>query len=62
MKAHFNFSTLINLCRLTHQEMQIRAGRSSDNFLAVRNWLFGAGILWNMNKMVQIGPNMEKRH
>ena len=41
MNDNFGFQQLVDLCRLTHEEMQSRASRSVDAFLVVRNWLFG---------------------
>jgi predicted nuclease of restriction endonuclease-like (RecB) superfamily len=41
MSVTFEFQQLVDLCRLTHEEMQSRAGRSVDAFLVIRNWLFG---------------------
>ncbi|MEI6423111.1 MAG: DUF1016 N-terminal domain-containing protein, partial [Lentisphaerota bacterium] len=41
MSGTFEFKQLVDLCRLTHEEMQSRAGRSVDAFLVIRNWLFG---------------------
>ena len=41
MKDTFGFQQLVDLCRLTHEEMQSRASRSVDSSLVVRNWLFG---------------------
>ncbi|MHB8156637.1 MAG: hypothetical protein ACYDEQ_04515 [Desulfocucumaceae bacterium] len=41
----FGFHQLVDLCRVTHREMQTRAGCSVDIFLAVRNWLFGRHIV-----------------
>lgn len=41
MNENFQFQRLVELCRVTHEEMQQRAGRSVDIALVVRNWLFG---------------------
>lgn len=41
MSDQIEFQHLVDLCRLTHQEMQTRAGLSVDLALVVRNWLFG---------------------
>lgn len=41
MNTDFQFQHLVDLCRLTHQEMQHRACRTVDTYLVVRNWLFG---------------------
>ncbi len=41
MSSDFGFQQLVELCQRTHREMQIRAGRTVDTFLVVRNWLFG---------------------
>lgn len=41
MDKDFSFEALVELCRLTHQEMQYRASRTVDTYLVVRNWLFG---------------------
>ncbi len=41
MSRDFGFQQLVELCQSTHREMQIRAGRTVDTFLVVRNWLFG---------------------
>jgi hypothetical protein len=40
-----NFDHLVELCRLTHEEMQKRAVRAVDLTLVVRNWLFGRYIV-----------------
>jgi predicted nuclease of restriction endonuclease-like (RecB) superfamily len=37
----YGFEQLVDLCKQTHQEMQLRAGRSVDIHLEIRNWLFG---------------------
>ncbi len=37
----FDFASLVDLCRRTHEEMQGRAARAVDAFLVMRNWLFG---------------------
>ncbi|MFZ2961079.1 MAG: PDDEXK nuclease domain-containing protein [Candidatus Ozemobacteraceae bacterium] len=41
MNEKFDFQQLVDLCRLTHQEMLSKANRSVDTFLVIRNWLFG---------------------
>lgn len=41
MSDKFGFQQLVDLCRLTHQELQTRAAHSVDVALVVRNWLFG---------------------
>ncbi len=41
MDKDFSFDALVQLCHLTHQEMQYRASRTVDTYLVVRNWLFG---------------------
>jgi predicted nuclease of restriction endonuclease-like (RecB) superfamily len=41
MNDGFDFASLVELCRQTHQEIQRRAGRSVDTYLVIRNWLFG---------------------
>ena len=41
MTQGFDFDSLVELCRQTHQELQRRAGRSVDTYLVIRNWLFG---------------------
>ena len=40
-----NFDQLVELCRLTHEEMQKQAVRSVDLTLVLRNWLFGRYIV-----------------
>lgn len=40
-KGEINFEQLIGLFRETHQELQMRAARSVDTSLVIRNWLFG---------------------
>jgi len=37
----YGFQHLVNLCKHTHREMQLRAARSVDIHLVIRNWLFG---------------------
>ncbi len=37
----FDFGSLVNLCRQTHEAIQGRAARAVDTNLATRNWLFG---------------------
>ena len=39
------FDHLVELCRLTHEEMQKQAVRAVDLTLVVRNWLFGRYIV-----------------
>ncbi len=41
MSSDFGVQQLVELCQRTHRETQIRAGRTVDTFLVVRNWLFG---------------------
>jgi hypothetical protein len=41
MKQPFDFQSLVELCRQTHEQMQRHASRAVDTSLAVRNWLFG---------------------
>ncbi len=41
MTNSFDFGSLVELCRQTHEAMRTSAGRVVDNHLAVRNWLFG---------------------
>ena len=41
MSGDFGFQQLVELCQRTGREMQIRAGRTVDTFLVVRDWLFG---------------------
>ena len=41
MRATFDFRTLVELCRVTHAETQMRATQSINRDLVVRNWLFG---------------------
>ena len=41
MTHAFDFDSLVELCRKTHEEIQGRAARSVDLALVVRNWLFG---------------------
>jgi predicted nuclease of restriction endonuclease-like (RecB) superfamily len=45
MSRPFDFSSLVELCRRTHNVMQVQAGRSVDMALVVRNWLFGRYIV-----------------
>ena len=45
MRDAINFDHLVELCRLTHEEMQKRAVRAVDLTLVVRNWLFGRYIV-----------------
>jgi hypothetical protein len=45
MSDAINFDHLVELCRLTHEEMQKRAVRAVDLTLVVRNWLFGRYIV-----------------
>ena len=45
MTRTFDFDSLVELCRKTHEEMQGRAARSVDLGLVVRNWLFGRYIV-----------------
>lgn len=45
MSIKFSFNRLVDLCKLTHQEIQNRAIRSVDAHLVVRNWLFGLYIV-----------------
>ena len=45
MSDAINFDHLVDLCRLTHEEMQKRAVRAVDLTLVVRNWLFGRYIV-----------------
>ena len=40
-----NFDHLVELCRLTHKEMQKQAARAVDLTLDVRNWFFGHYIV-----------------
>jgi predicted nuclease of restriction endonuclease-like (RecB) superfamily len=44
MNTPMNFDQLVELCRLTHEEMQKQAVRAVDLTLVVRNWLFGYHI------------------
>jgi len=41
MKATFNFGSLVDLCRQTHEQLQERVARVANTALAARNWLFG---------------------
>ncbi len=41
MDEVFDFNSLVELCRETHQTMRLRAARSINIELVVRNWLFG---------------------
>ncbi len=41
MDEVFDFNSLVGLCRETHQTMRLRAARSINVELVVRNWLFG---------------------
>lgn len=52
----FGFHQLVDLCRVTHREMQTRAGCSVDIFLAVRNWMFG----WHIVEYEQKGADRAK--
>jgi hypothetical protein len=45
MSNAMNFDHLVELCRLTHEEMQKQAVRAVDLTLVVRNWLFGRYIV-----------------
>lgn len=45
MNTPMNFDHLVELCRLTHEEMQKQAVRAVDLTLVVRNWLFGRYIV-----------------
>jgi predicted nuclease of restriction endonuclease-like (RecB) superfamily len=45
MNTPMNFDHLVELCRLTHEEMQKQAVRAVDLTLVVRNWLFGRHIV-----------------
>ena len=45
MSDAMNFDHLVELCRLTHEEMQKQAVRAVDLTLVVRNWLFGRYIV-----------------
>lgn len=45
MSDSMNFDHLVELCRLTHEEMQKQAVRAVDLTLVVRNWLFGRYIV-----------------
>ncbi|MEI6518515.1 MAG: PDDEXK nuclease domain-containing protein [bacterium] len=47
------FEQLLNLFKETHEELQIRAARSVDIALVVRNWLFG----WYIVEFEQGGSN-----
>ncbi len=39
--SEFGFRSLIELCRTTHEQLQLQAARSIDTALVVRTWLFG---------------------
>jgi predicted nuclease of restriction endonuclease-like (RecB) superfamily len=41
MSSSFDFSSLVELCRHTHDAVQSRVGRLADTSLAARNWLLG---------------------
>ena len=41
MTQTFDFDSLVEVCRKTHEEMQGHATRAVDTCLVVRNWLFG---------------------
>ena len=41
MDEVFDFNSLVGLCRETHQTMRLRAARSINIELVVRNWLLG---------------------
>lgn len=41
MSSQFGFRQLVKLCLTTHEQMQLRAARSVNTELVVRNWLFG---------------------
>ena len=45
MSDAMKFDHLVELCRLTHEEMQKQAVRAVDLTLVVRNWLFGRYIV-----------------
>jgi predicted nuclease of restriction endonuclease-like (RecB) superfamily len=44
-RQEFDFQPLVELCRATHGETQIRASRVVNSVLVVRNWLFGCYII-----------------
>jgi predicted nuclease of restriction endonuclease-like (RecB) superfamily len=56
MTPAFDFASLVELCRQTHDEMQGRAARSIDMALVVRNWLFG----WYIFEFEQHGADRAK--
>ena len=45
MNPAMNFEHLVELCRLTHEEMQKQAARAVDLTLVIRNWFFGRYIV-----------------
>lgn len=45
MNQKLQFQQLVDLCQLTHKEMQAKACRAVDGCLVARNWLFGCYIV-----------------
>jgi predicted nuclease of restriction endonuclease-like (RecB) superfamily len=45
MSQSMNFEHLVELCRLTHEELQKQAARAVDVTLVIRNWFFGRYIV-----------------
>jgi predicted nuclease of restriction endonuclease-like (RecB) superfamily len=45
MSNAMNFDQLVDLCRMTHEELQKQAVRAVDTSLVVRNWFFGHYIV-----------------
>jgi predicted nuclease of restriction endonuclease-like (RecB) superfamily len=56
MSRAFDFDSLVELCRRTHEEMQGRAARAVDTQLVARNWLFG----WYIVEYEQKGADRAK--
>ncbi len=52
----FNFNSLVELCRRTHDELRNQAVRSIDIALVVRNWMIG----WYVVEYEQIGSDRAK--
>lgn len=52
-ESSFNFDALVDLCRRTHEHMQLSAARAANTALAARNWLFG----WYIVEYEQMGAD-----
>ncbi|MDA1015215.1 MAG: DUF1016 N-terminal domain-containing protein [Planctomycetota bacterium] len=53
LSTDLDFRTLVELCRVTHAEIQERAAQSINRELVVRNWLFG----WYLVEFEQNGSD-----